>query len=622
MRSPTRDKTRRMPVSAGSRVPLSAGGRRLVAAFVLALAGITAIGVAGARPATAAPPKTAHTASPSPTPTPTPTPSPSPSATPGFVAGRHVYDYGQVLSATSVAADEAMAAAIEAAGGGRVVVVTALDNSSMFDSTKLAESWAVDGMLLTGTSDYGTLVMGETLKAKLTKGQLSAVDTSTGMQTSASWIGSDLARVSAFLGRTHVFDGTGVLDAAGRQKAESAAVTLAGKLGAPVYIDIALGGDDPSNASFFNGAHLSSYLDNALIIALGVSGTQIAGYLQTDNSDLWDKYSADAPWSSTSFDNRQAAGGDVQSALLAAIGAVHKGSAFGGMSSGDAVPIIAFVVVMVIFSITVPFLAGPWLMRKLSGTTGPIKNGLPGSAVIQEIADTGITVTMSGVGPEAPDYKLTLLVTPSYGSSAPYTVVTKVLIPRIFVPMIVPGQTVGVLIDPTDPQKVSLDFSRIGAAAAGGSGDVGDAGAAGTAGVPLGAMNFSFDANGQPVAGDVAAVINAVGAGTMPIIKGSAAHLLATGTHGTAVITTAMPMGKTVRDINPTADPARLNDPMWLFTVEVSLAGEKPFPAVFGHRVPIDKLAAVMPGAKLAVAVDMANKNQDVAIDWDKSPIV
>jgi len=29
-----------------------------------------------------------------------------------------------------------------------------------------------------------------------------------------------------------------------------------------------------------------------------------------------------------------------------------------------------------------------------------------------------------------------------------------------------------------------------------------------------------------------------------------------------------------------------------------------------------------MPGAKLAVAVDMANKNQDVAIDWDKSPIV
>ena len=105
------------------------------------------------------------------------------------------------------------------------------------------------------------------------------------------------------------------------------------------------------------------------------------------------------------------------------------------------------------------------------------------------------------------------------------------------------------------------------------------------------------------------------------MIKGSADRLLATGTHGTAVITTAMPMGKTVKDINPAADPSRLNDPMWLFTLEVSLAGEKPFPAVFGHRVPAAKIASIAPGVKLAVAVDMTNRNQDVAIDWDKSPI-
>jgi len=61
---------------------------------------------------------------------------------------------------------------------------------------------------------------------------------------------------------------------------------------------------------------------------------------------------------------------------------------------------------------------------------------------------------------------------------------------------------------------------------------------------------------------------------------------------------------------------------MWLFTIEVSLAGEQPFPAVFGHRVPTDKVVAVAPGVKLAVAVNQANKNQEVAIDWDKSPIV
>jgi hypothetical protein len=60
---------------------------------------------------------------------------------------------------------------------------------------------------------------------------------------------------------------------------------------------------------------------------------------------------------------------------------------------------------------------------------------------------------------------------------------------------------------------------------------------------------------------------------------------------------------------------------MWVFTVEVSVAGENPFPAVFGHRVPLAKVASVAPGVRLAVAVNMSDRNQDVAIDWDKSPI-
>ena len=120
---------------------------------------------------------------------------------------------------------------------------------------------------------------------------------------------------------------------------------------------------------------------------------------------------------------------------------------------------------------------------------------------------------------------------------------------------------------------------------------------------------------------DLTALAGGVRSGSIRQIKGSAAQLLATGTHGTAVITTAMPLGKKVRDVNPTAEASHLDDPMWLFTVEVSLAGLAPFPAVFGHRVPVDKVGLVAPGVKLAVAVDEANKNQDVAIDWDRSPI-
>jgi hypothetical protein len=251
-----------------------------------------------------------------------------------------------------------------------------------------------------------------------------------------------------------------------------------------------------------------------------------------------------------------------------------------------------------------------FLMRKMTGIEGPIKNGVPSDAMIESIADTGTTVTMPDVGPDAPEYKFGLQVTPAAGG-APYRVEAKALVPRLYIPMVVPGAQVGVLIDPKNPMKVSIDFSRIGGSSAG---------AAPTAGP--GGMDFQFDANGQPADGEVSTLVGAVRSGSMPTINGgSAEHLLATGTHGTAVITSAQPMGKTVRDINPKADPSRLNDPMWVFTVLVSVAGEAPFPAVFGHRVPLAKLASAAPGVMLAVAVDLSDRHNEVAIDWDKSPI-
>jgi hypothetical protein len=267
---------------------------------------------------------------------------------------------------------------------------------------------------------------------------------------------------------------------------------------------------------------------------------------------------------------------------------------------GDMVPwlifgILIFVVVIVVFSITAPFLWGPRLIRRLSGTTGPIKNGVPSDAIIESIADTGVTVTMRGVGAYAPDYRFVLQVTP-VGGGAPYRVETKALVPRLYMATVVPGARVGVLIDPTNPMKLWIDFSRMG-----------------------GAPGAGWSAG--PAAGDIPAPIGAVRGGTLPTINGGNDHILATGTHGSAVITMAQPTGKTLRDIDPAADPSRLTDPIWLFTVEVSLAGEKPFRAIFGHRVPLAKLAAVAPGVKLAVAVDQSDSSQAVAIDWDKSPI-
>ena len=589
-----------MPLRASRSTSSAETGRRsraltkpLLTAIGLSLLGFLAIGLSGARPVTAA----GHS----------PSPSPSPSR---FVEGHHIYGNGDVLSSHAAANAEGLAAHIEAQGGGRVVVYTT-SGSSNIPST-LAKDWAIDGILVGADGDFGSLTIGSKLKNKLSANQFKLIDgsSSPGPATTESWILSTLVRVDAFVSGTHIFDGAGVLDANGKQQAETAAVNLGNQLGITVYVDIAIGGTDPSNDAFFNGADVSNAFDKkTLAIALAISGHTIGGYLDS-TSDTWNTYNQSSPWSSNAIENWSAPNSDNQAAILSAINAIQKPP----LIPSDAIPVIIFVVVTVLFSITAPFIWGPWLIRKISGASGPIKGGLPSDAVIESIADTGVTVSMPSVGPEAPDYKFTLQVTP-VGGGAPYQVVTKALVPRLFVPMVVPGARVGVLIDPANSQKISIDFSRINQAPMGGEVGTGIQSSA------PGGFNMAFDANGQPAANDIAALMGGVRSGGVNQIKGSAAHLLATGTHGTAVITTAMPLGQKVRDADPAAEASHLDDPLWLFTVEVSLAGQTPFPAVFGHRVPVAKLASVAPGVKLAVAVDEANKNQDVAIDWDKSPI-
>ncbi|MGA3057025.1 MAG: hypothetical protein ABSE70_03140 [Candidatus Limnocylindrales bacterium] len=581
--------------------PSRPGGREhdawppLLAALGLSLLGFVAIGLAGARPAIGA----------------DPTMSP-------FEQGRQVYDYGKVLSTLSATTAEALAAHIDAAGAGRVVVYTVPEHASMPAVADIAQNWNVDGLLLTAQGSYGQLKLGSALKAKLSSDQLKFLNgsLSSGPATTESWFLSTLARVDAFVSGTHVFDGTGILDAGGKQQAETAAKNLGSGIGATVYIDIAIGADDPSTTAFFNGAGMSSDFGKSLVIALAVSGGQIGGYIDY-SSGLGDSYTTGSPWKRNTLSNEAAPNGDVRAALLAAIDAVQKPP----LISGDMIAVIVFVVVVVLFSITAPFLWGPWLIRKLTGTTGPIKNGLPGDAIIESIADTGMTVTMPSVGPEAPEYKFVLQVTPA-GGGAPYQVETKALVPRLFIPMTVPGASIGVLIDPTNPQKVSLDFSRMGGGgafaapvAAGPATMMTAGGVMDTAGVPV-----TFDAQGNPTSG-LAALVGAVQSGTMPAIKGKAATLLATGTHGTAVVTSAQPLGKKVRDIDPSAEPSHLDDPIWLFTLEVTLAGRPPFTSMFGHRVPAAKVSQVAPGVKLAVAVDESNPSAECAIDWDRSPL-
>ena len=299
-------------------------------------------------------------------------------------------------------------------------------------------------------------------------------------------------------------------------------------------------------------------------------------------------------------------------------------------------------IAIIALTVGLPLVIVAWALVQMRKDTAGIKNGIPADAEVQSITDTGTTITTPSVGPEAPVYRFKLLVTPQGGT--PYETEMTHAVPRVVVPMVTPGIRMGIKIDPKNPLRVVPDWSRLnapaldasdggaqgGGRAAGGrtvtmsfdGSPGGDYSTAAPGSVPGAAPMLSFDASGIPAAGGVESLVGAVRSGAVPTIKGSFEKLIATGIRGTAVITTAMPFGKTAGQVNPSVNPERFDYPVWVFTVEVSLAGEDPFPAVFGHFVRPDKIAMLAPGVKLSVAVDPQNKYQDVAIDWDKSPVV
>lgn len=270
-------------------------------------------------------------------------------------------------------------------------------------------------------------------------------------------------------------------------------------------------------------------------------------------------------------------------------------------------PESAVVVAIVAVSVAIPLVVVFFAVRSMRRATGRIRNAVAGSAVVQSIAETGTTITTPSIGPDAPVYRIGLVVSPPAGS--PYPVETTQAVPRIHVPFFRPGMAVPVDIDPKDPEVVKVSWERLG-----GGGLPGVTGVAGGEGGP----NLRFVDN-RPVDG-VDDVMQAVRSGSIPTHKASAAALLATGTRGTAEVTTAMPLGKRARDVFPDIDPSMADDPLWLFTVAVQVPGEASFPAVFGHRVPVARVSAVGPGMIVPVAVNLADRNNQVAIDWDALP--
>ena len=81
-----------------------------------------------------------------------------------------------------------------------------------------------------------------------------------------------------------------------------------------------------------------------------------------------------------------------------------------------------------------------------------LTTGTPGTATIKGITDTGTLVNHN------PQVVIDMEVTVEGQGAYPLQLTTTV--PQIHIPMIQPGSTIGVRVDPADPSSVALDWAR------------------------------------------------------------------------------------------------------------------------------------------------------------------
>ncbi len=270
----------------------------------------------------------------------------------------------------------------------------------------------------------------------------------------------------------------------------------------------------------------------------------------------------------------------------------------------------------------------------------PDDTGQPADAIIESLTETELPPGLSFGSVPDKFYKLRLLVTPPAGG-APYEAEVMSTVPAALLTKAQPGSHLDVLVDPAVPHLVVPDWTRLleGLAGSGnsaaGSGPVTTVTTSGNKTVQrsVTVRNFTFTGKlgAVPELNDFLASLPAVlssanlppaalSGGAFAVLSPGPVTLFVTGVRGTATITSAEPLGK-VRDIDPSAEPATLDDMLWQFVAEISLPGRQPLNATFSHHVPASKAAAIAPGVKLAVAVDDPTSPGHCAIDWEESPL-
>lgn len=274
---------------------------------------------------------------------------------------------------------------------------------------------------------------------------------------------------------------------------------------------------------------------------------------------------------------------------------------FGTSKTGNAMGSVWNTLLITGGGILIAFVLALWLFRKLAGGVNrdllkmvasaggeAVPAGLPGTASVLSVRDTGITINhinaMMEVG---------LRIQPESG--APYDTKTRISLARHSWGAIKPGMTVAVRIDPKDPQRVAIDLS-----AGVGVGVGAPAAAAGTLQTPGGAFHVPGMAGAAQATGTV-----------------STADILRDGIRGEAEIRSIAHTGATAEQMAPghqlAADQA--DDPMLLIALHVMPTDAAAFDSQAIMRVPDGKLPLLSVGRRVPVAWPDGQPGS-VTIDW------
>jgi hypothetical protein len=237
-----------------------------------------------------------------------------------------------------------------------------------------------------------------------------------------------------------------------------------------------------------------------------------------------------------------------------------------------------------------------FMRRIMSFNARLLARGIPGTARVLQVRDTGVTINRVNAVLEA---RLEVTVP----GREPYETRAEVMLGRMSWGVLQPGMTVAVKVDPRNPAHVAIDLAgqsvadpalaalvqRLGGQIERGPGVVATPGG-------------SFQIPG--IAGTMQA--NAVR---------DAAQVIATGERAEGTIQSVSDTGATAGQMVPGIEPEKAGDPMVFVAMQVRPRKGAPFAAQGLYRVPKHKLSALAIGRRVPVSY-LPGQPQSATIDW------